>query len=94
MSGTTLNAGNLDPLRRKLLFRAWHRGMREMDLLMGAFADAHIETMTDDELQQFEQIITYPDADLFKWFKGEDEIPDHYDLPLLRRFLSFKIPGI
>lgn len=91
MSGTTLNAGNLDPRRRRLLFRAWHRGMREMDLLMGAFADAYLSDMTEPELDQFEQLITYPDADLFKWLKKEEEIPEEYDLPLLHTFLSFRI---
>ena len=91
MSGTTLNAGDLDLRRRKLLFRAWHRGMREMDLLMGAFADATLPGMNDGELDEFEKIINYPDADLFQWLKGEKEIPTDYDLPLLRRFLAFRI---
>ena len=42
------------PRRRKLLFRSWHRGMREMDLILGGFADADIAALTDAELDQYE----------------------------------------
>ena len=47
----------LDTLRRKLRFRAWHRGTREADLIMGQFADARIGTMTEDELAQFDALL-------------------------------------
>ncbi|MDR1827238.1 MAG: succinate dehydrogenase assembly factor 2 [Methylobacteriaceae bacterium] len=91
MSGTTLNAGDLTARQRQILFRAWHRGMREMDLLMGAFADAVLTTMPEEELAEFEKILMYPDADLFKWFKGDEIIPEEYDSPVLRRFLAFRL---
>ena len=54
MSGTTRTSADLDPRRRRTLFRAWHRGMREMDLIMGRFADAEIGTLSDEELTTFE----------------------------------------
>ena len=41
---------------QRLRFRSWHRGMREMDLLMGSFADTHIATFTPDQLDQYEAI--------------------------------------
>lgn len=91
MSGTLLKAADLDARRRQILFRSWHRGMREMDLLMGAFADAYLTALTDEELSQFEKMINYPDADLFRWFKKEEEVPLEYDMPLLRKFLSFRL---
>ena len=65
MSGTTRTSADLDPRRRRILFRAWHRGMREMDLIMGRFADAEIGAMTEAELDEFEQLIEVPDRDLF-----------------------------
>ena len=45
MTGSVLSSDGLEPLRKKLLFRAWHRGIREMDLILGRFADAHIGGM-------------------------------------------------
>ena len=54
MTGTTRSSEGLDLRRRKLLFRAWHRGMREMDLIMGGFADARVEALSEGELTEFE----------------------------------------
>ena len=48
MSGSTRTSADLDVRRRRILFRAWHRGMREMDLIMGRFADAEIGTLSDE----------------------------------------------
>ena len=50
MSGTTRSSEGLDLRRRKLLFRCWHRGLREVDLIMGRFADATIEALPLDTL--------------------------------------------
>jgi hypothetical protein len=52
MSGTTRTSADLDPRRRRTLFRAWHRGIREMDLIMGRFADAEIGALSEEELTQ------------------------------------------
>ena len=60
MSGSTLSSEGLDERRRRLLFRAWHRGMREMDLIIGRFADAHIATLSDAELDEFERLLDVP----------------------------------
>ena len=50
--------------RKKLTFRAWRRGFREMDLLMGSFADAHMASMTDEDLFEFERLLATPDWDV------------------------------
>ena len=50
MTGTTRTSEGLDERRRRLLYRAWHRGMREMDLIMGRFADAEIGDMSEADL--------------------------------------------
>ena len=57
MTGTTRSSEGLDARRRKLLFRSWHRGMREMDLILGAFADAEIGALTDAEIDQYERLL-------------------------------------
>ena len=60
MSGSALTSAALDERRRRILFRAWRRGVREMDLIMGRFADAHLPTMNDDELAEFERLLDVP----------------------------------
>ena len=89
MSGTTHTSADLDPRRRRILFRAWHRGIREMDLIMGRFADAAIDTMSDAELDDFERLIEVPDRDLFRWITGEDATPSNYDTAIFRRVKTF-----
>ncbi|MBM6595668.1 FAD assembly factor SdhE [Microvirga pudoricolor] len=89
MSGTTRTSADLDVRRRQILYRSWHRGMREMDLIMGRFADAEIGNLTDDELADFEQLIEVTDRDLLGWITGEIETPSNYDTPLFRRLKSF-----
>ncbi|HEV2559357.1 MAG TPA: succinate dehydrogenase assembly factor 2 [Microvirga sp.] len=89
MSGTTRTSADLDPRRRRTLYRAWHRGMREMDLIMGRFADAEIGTLSEEDLGEFERLIEVPDRDLLRWITGEDETPVNYDTPLFRRLKGF-----
>ena len=89
MSGSTRSSADLDPRRRKVLFRAWHRGMREMDLIMGRFADDAIGGFTDAELDEFERLIEVPDRDLLGWITGELTVPENYDTELYRRLNDF-----
>ena len=60
MTGTTRSSEGLSERQRKLLFRSWHRGIREMDLMMGGFADASIAAMTDGELDELERLLDVP----------------------------------
>ena len=52
MSGTTRTSADLDPRRRRILYRCWHRGIREMDLVFGEFAENHISELSDAELDE------------------------------------------
>ncbi len=89
MSGSTRTSADLDPRRRKLLFRAWHRGMRETDLIMGRFADAEIGTLSEPELDEFERLIEVLDRDLLSWITGEAQVPENYDSAVFRRLKAF-----
>jgi antitoxin CptB len=64
VTGTTRSSEGLDERRRRLLFRSWHRGTREMDLIMGRFADATIEALGDAELDAFERLADVPEPEL------------------------------
>jgi antitoxin CptB len=89
MSGTTRTSADLDVRRRQILYRSWHRGLREMDLIMGRFADAAISDLSDEELADFEQLIEVTDRDLLGWITGEIDTPTNYDTALFRRLRSF-----
>ena len=60
MNGSTRSSDGLDLRRRKLLFRSWHRGMREMDLVMGRFADMEIGRLSEAELDEYERLVELP----------------------------------
>ncbi|WID97021.1 succinate dehydrogenase assembly factor 2 [Bosea vestrisii] len=89
MSGSTRSSEGLDPRRRKILFRAWHRGMRETDLIMGRFADAQIGALSEAELDEFERLIEVLDRDLLSWITGEAQVPSNYDSDVFRRLKAF-----
>jgi antitoxin CptB len=75
--------------RRRLRFRAWHRGIREMDLLMGAFADATIATLDDADLRCFEELMELPDQNVFAWLTGQAPVPPDHDTSLFRKLKRF-----
>src|SRR5438445_12815648 len=71
MTGSTRSSDGLDDRRKRLLFRCWHRGTREMDLLLGRFADAAIAELSDTELAELERLIEVPDPDLYAALSSE-----------------------
>jgi len=86
---TERTSDGLDLRRRKLLFRCWHRGMREMDLIMGRFADSALAELSDDELADLERLIELPDRDLLAWVTGEVAVPNDVDTVLFRWMCDF-----
>ncbi len=88
MTGTTRSSEGLEPRRAKLLFRSWHRGMREMDLILGRFADAEIATLTGAELDQYESLLDISDTELLPWITGLHPVPDDLGLPILQKVIA------
>ena len=62
--------------RRRLRFRAWHRGMKEMDLILGTFADRNLAHMSGVELDAFERLMEMADSDLMSLIAGKVELPE------------------
>jgi antitoxin CptB len=78
----------LDIRRRRLLYRATHRGTYENDLMLGGFLRAHMVTLDDAELTALEELLELPDPELADWLTGRQPIPHEQDDPTLRRVRS------
>lgn len=74
----------------KIKFRAWRRGFREADLILGPFADRYLETMTEAELDAFEALLAELDHDLYNWISGRDPAPPELEGPMLERLREFQ----
>src|SRR5690625_7759066 len=68
-----------DVRRKKLRWRSWHRGTREMDLLVGGFADSHLAQMNDEQLDRFEKLLHTTDPDHYRWLVGRETPHIDYD---------------
>ena len=75
---------------QRLRFRSWHRGTREMDLLMGSFADAHLGGFTDEQVGQYEAILELGDPDLYAWMTGTQTVPQEQDNEVMRLLCAHK----
>ncbi|KRC82342.1 succinate dehydrogenase assembly factor 2 [Sphingomonas sp. Root241] len=64
---------------KRLRFRAWHRGVKEADLLIGGFFDAHAESWDDAEIELFEILLEEQDVDIMAWAMGTAIVPARYE---------------
>ena len=71
------------------MFRAWRRGVREIDLIVGRFADVYIDRFDDAGLDDFERLIEAPNAELYGWIVGDNAAPAPYDTAVLRQLIAF-----
>ncbi len=91
MTGSRLSSDGLDARRKRLLFRCWHRGTKELDLIVGGFSDAHLPTLSEAELDQLEQIIEAPEPELYAALTGEGPPPQNVSGDMFERMKSFRV---
>lgn len=75
---------------KKVRFRAWRRGFREADLILGPYADRNLATMTPAELETFEALLEAPDQPLYAWIIGTEPAPPEHDTPILHAIQQFR----
>jgi antitoxin CptB len=80
----------MDDRRKRIKFRAWRRGFREIDLILVGFADAHISSLDEGGLNAFEALLDAPDQDVYNWIVGREAPPAAYDTPTLGLIRSFR----
>ncbi|WP_342711233.1 succinate dehydrogenase assembly factor 2 [Bradyrhizobium sp. ma5] len=91
MTGSTRSSHGLDDRRKRLLFRCWHRGTREMDLILGRFADSTIADLSDQELGELEHLIEVPDPDLYAALTGDRVLAAEHQTALFARIKAFRV---
>lgn len=89
MTGLTRSSADLDPRCRRILYRCWHRGIREMDLVLGQFAEAEIADLSLADLDELEVFMAEEDHDLVRWITGADPLPERYQTPLFAKIASY-----
>lgn len=67
---------DMDDRRKKLRMRSWRRGMKEMDLILGPFADQNLPSFSEAELDSFEALLNENDQDFYLWVTGAQPCPD------------------
>jgi antitoxin CptB len=82
-----------DTRRKRLLFRSWHRGTRESDLILGRFADSQLASFDEGQLDRYEALLDCADADIFDWVSGRAAPPAAHDHDVTRMLLSFSNPS-
>jgi antitoxin CptB len=75
--------------RKRLLFRSWHRGTRESDLILGRFADRHLAGFDEAQLDRYQALLDCADADIFDWVSGRATPPTAQDHDVTRLLISF-----
>jgi antitoxin CptB len=78
----------LDTRRRRLLYRATHRGTKENDLLIGGFVARRISLLSEEDMEALERLLELPENDLADWLTGRRPVPPEADTAMLREIRS------
>ncbi len=89
MAGRAIADNDREMRRRRLRFRAQHRGIREMDLLVGRFAEEVLPQLSDQELMDFELLMEMPDSEVLNWLLGRQSVPTEFDTSLFAKLRAF-----
>jgi antitoxin CptB len=81
---------DLEIRRKQALFRAQRRGFKELDLIFGAFTDAHLQSLDAAELEEFEALLSVPDWQMFDWVMGHVRVPASHDCAVFARLCAYR----
>ena len=80
----------MDDFRKRLLYKASHRGMKEADRLIGDFALARIGILSESQLTSFDLLLDESDNDLLKWIMEREDVPEWVDSNLITEIINYK----
>ena len=81
----------IETRRKQALFRAQRRGTKELDLIFGAFAAAHLAELDAKQLDSFEELLAVPDWQIYRWVMGKEEVPQRYDTEIFARLRDYRV---
>lgn len=82
---------SIENKRKRLIFRSNHRGTKEMDILLGSFANRHVPEFSEDQLGDFDRLLEENDPNLYNWITGKEEPPEELKTQVLDVLKSFKL---
>ena len=85
-----MSSPDLEMIRKRLKWRATHRGIKEMDILIGGYAEAHLPSMSESQLEEFAIILEIPDQELLAWATRQEPIAVQHQSALLDAVLAFR----
>lgn len=84
-----MNINHKTIFKKKLLYKSVNRGCKETDLIIGRFANEHLEKMNDEELEEFAVIVELNDADIYDWYTGKVLVPEKHQSGILKKLLAY-----
>ena len=91
MSENSRNTEELNVARKRLQYRAWHRGTKELDFILGHFMDAHIQTFDAKTIADFESLLNCEETELQQWLMGQKPVPEGKEGKMLSRIRAFHL---
>lgn len=85
----SIEKDNISINRKRLTFRSWHRGTREIDLLLGRFADAHVPDFDAEQLEMYDRFLNNSDPDIYNWISRAEPVPPAEDNAVVQLLLAF-----
>jgi antitoxin CptB len=92
MTGNSVDNAE-EALKRRLLFQSRHRGVKELDLILGPFAARHLPAFGAEELKDFAVLLAEPDPDIYDWLVGRVPLPARLQNRVTSLLLGFRIAG-
>ena len=83
----------LEVRRKRLRYRSCHRGMKELDILLGRFVDRHLDSLTPHQLDRYESLLECPEPDIWAWILGRAAPPAAYDSDVMALLRNMKYPA-
>ncbi len=90
MAAHSPDTDSLDARRRRLRYRASHRGTKELDLILGGYVDAHVEGLDEKAIKRLETLLEHEETELQHWLMGENPVADGVDRELLEKIKTFQ----
>ena len=84
-------AEDLEVRRKRLRYHSWHRGTKELDMVLVQFSEKYLPTMSENDIDLFEAIINENEHDIYAWLAGRERVPEQHENHIMNMILNFKI---